>query len=73
MEPVLEMLAQKLAVQAPVLVAALCGVWVMGQLLMRAIDGRISDLKDRIAALEAAVDECQRDRKELWERLTRES
>lgn len=69
MEQLLETITLKLAAQTPVLAVAFGINWIMGLLLMRAIEGRIGDLKDRIGALEKAVKDCQDDREKLWSRL----
>lgn len=44
---------------------------LIGYLLWLAIKDRFSDMKERVTKLESKVDDCEKDREALWERLSK--
>lgn len=42
----------------------------LGYFLWLMIKERFADLKDRVSKLETKVDECEKDREELWKRIS---
>jgi hypothetical protein len=52
------------------------GIYIVGRLLLKAHDGRIADLKERlgdhlarISANEKKLQECEADRRKVWQHL----
>jgi chaperonin cofactor prefoldin len=43
---------------------------LIGYLLYLMVKERFADLKERVGKLETKVDECERDREELWKRIS---
>lgn len=55
------------------------GIYAVSRLMLKYLDGRISDLKERItdhkeriAVLETKVTDCEQDRDALWRRIAGE-
>lgn len=68
-EPISALLEKAIS-QSLTVAMLLVGIYYIAKLLTKTLNERITDLKDRIVHLEAAVVECNRDREALWSRLT---
>ncbi len=75
----IQILVEKAASQGMLVLFLVVGIYVVGKLMLKAIDGRVDDLKERIsdhkeriAILEDKVTECEKDRDRLWMRLAGE-
>ena len=67
---------ERLAGQSFMVVLLVTGIYIVGRLLLKAHDGRIADLKERlddhrarISANEKKLQECEDDRRKLWQHL----
>jgi hypothetical protein len=65
----LQLVIEKAAGQGLLVLCLVVGIYAVSKLLAKTMEERVNDLKDRIAALEVAVKECESDRARLWQRL----
>jgi len=74
MDPAFQMLLKEAAGQGFLVLCLILALWIVGRLMLTAMEGRIGDMRehiaemrDRIVVLERKVDECEKDRRELWQ------
>lgn len=61
---------ERLAGQSFTVILLVSGIWIVGKMLIKTYEGRISDLKERLDLHRALIQECEADRRRLWERIT---
>lgn len=63
------LLFEKAASQGITVLMLLAGIYYVAKLLSKTMEARVTDLKERIAAVEGYSKACEQDRQLLWARI----